>query len=170
MLKNDSNTIDTWIWAIPNVLFVQLIQTMNNSLVSCVNAIVSLFQEFFFKGHVLLAPAIEAGLLLPGRMFWQAGVEFHDEVGFVGAGVFIGEEDVEAIINDCKDAIENFDPNNILEVRRIQGFDETVLRAIYGTITHLEFHAGQIVYQTRLLLAEQYTLSWVPQTKEQAAQ
>ncbi len=74
------------------------------------------------------------------------------------------------IINDCKDAIEGFDPNNILKVRRIQGFERTALHAIYGTITHLEFHAGQIVYQTRLLLAEQYTLSWVPQSKEQAAE
>ena len=76
----------------------------------------------------------------------------------------------ERIINDCKDAIENFDPNNILKVRRIQGFDESALRAIYGTITHLEFHAGQIIYITRLLIGEQYTLNWVPQTKEQEAE
>ena len=74
------------------------------------------------------------------------------------------------IINDCKNAIKNFDPSKILEVRQIQGFDRSVLRAIYGTITHLEFHAGQIMYQTRLLLGEQYTLNWVPQTKEQGAE
>ena len=76
----------------------------------------------------------------------------------------------EGILSNCKDAIDDFDPNKILQVRRIQGFDETALLAIYGTITHLEFHAGQILYQTRLLLGEQYTLSWVPQTREQGAE
>ena len=74
------------------------------------------------------------------------------------------------IINDCKNAIENFDPHKILEIRRIQGFDRTALRAIYGTITHLEHHAGQIIYITRLLIGEQYKLRWVPQTKEQRAE
>ena len=73
-------------------------------------------------------------------------------------------------INDCKDAIESFDPDDILEVRRIQEFDRTALRAIYGTITHLEHHTGQITYITRLLIRDQYKLRWVPQTKEQGAE
>ena len=73
------------------------------------------------------------------------------------------------IIDACKDAIKNFDPDSLLEIKRVQGFDRTAMRAIYGTVTHLELHAGQITYITRLLTGGQYKLWWVPQTKEQGA-
>ena len=68
--------------------------------------------------------------------------------------------------------IESFDPNNILEVRRFQRFDRSVLSAIYGTIVHLELHAGQIIYITRLFMGEQYEpkSKWVSETTEQAAE
>ncbi len=90
-------------------------------------------------------------------------LEFKDEVKS-SKGELLAK--FEKTISDCKGAIESFDPSKILEVRRIQGFDRTALRAIYGTITHLEFHAGQIIYITRLLIGDQYKLRWVPQTKE----
>ncbi len=76
----------------------------------------------------------------------------------------------EKIIIDCKKTINNFNPANLLEVRRIQGFDENALSAIYGSVTHLELHAGQITYITRLILKSKYKLRWVPETKEQGAE
>lgn len=74
------------------------------------------------------------------------------------------------IINNCKKTIDNFNPGNLLEKRRIQGFDENALSAIYGAVTHLELHAGQITYITRIILKSNYKLSWIPQTKEQGAE
>jgi len=74
------------------------------------------------------------------------------------------------IISDCKKTINNFDPGNLLEKRRIQGFDENALSAIYRTVAHLELHTGQITYITRLILKSNYKLRWIPQTKEQGAE
>lgn len=74
------------------------------------------------------------------------------------------------IIAGCKKTINNLDPADLLEKRRIQGFDENVLSAIYISIAHLELHAGQITYITRLILKLKYKLRWIPQTKEQGAE
>ncbi len=38
MVKNNSNTVDIRMCSIPDVFFIQLIETMNNSLVSYFNA------------------------------------------------------------------------------------------------------------------------------------
>ena len=58
---------------------------------------------------------------------------------------------------------------DLLAARRIQGFDTTVLAAIYDTMCHLELHTGQVLYLTRLRLGETYRESWSPSTKEQGA-
>lgn len=73
------------------------------------------------------------------------------------------------IIGDSKKTINNFDPGNLLERLRIQGFEESALSAIYGTVNHLELHAGQIIFITRLILKSNYKLKWIPQIKEQSA-
>ena len=74
------------------------------------------------------------------------------------------------IISDSKKTINNFNPDNLLERLRIQGFEESALSAIYRVVAHLELHAGQIIYITRLILKSGYKLKWVPQTKEQGAE
>jgi hypothetical protein len=57
----------------------------------------------------------------------------------------------------------------LLEPRGIQGFDETVLSAISGCLSHLAGHAQEIVYITRLLRGDAYQFAWVPGTPEQGA-
>ncbi|MCY4484873.1 MAG: DUF1572 family protein [Spirochaetaceae bacterium] len=57
----------------------------------------------------------------------------------------------------------------ILDGRRIQGSDTTVLAAIYDTMSHLKLHTGQVLYLTRLRLGEAYRESWTPTTREQGA-
>ena len=57
----------------------------------------------------------------------------------------------------------------LLAARRIQGFDTTVLAAIYDTMCHLELHTGQVLYLTRLRLGESYRESWSPANAEQGA-
>jgi hypothetical protein len=57
----------------------------------------------------------------------------------------------------------------LLEPRRIQGFDETVLSAIFNSVSHLAGHTQEIVYATRLLLGDLYQFAWTPATPEQGA-
>jgi len=77
---------------------------------------------------------------------------------------------LQEIINECKKIINNFNPDNLLERRRIQGFEENILSAIYEVVSHLVLHSGQIIYITRLILKSNYKLKWIPETKEQGAE
>lgn len=75
--------------------------------------------------------------------------------------------------NDILDQVDGtytqVDPRQLLKKKRIQGFDESVLSAIYQTMTHLELHAGQISYITKIRKGNAYEESWKPTTKEQGA-
>jgi Protein of unknown function (DUF1572) len=57
----------------------------------------------------------------------------------------------------------------LIESRRIQGFDTTVLAAIFNSVSHLTGHVHQIVYITRWLLREKYKFHWAPKSAEQGA-
>ena len=61
----------------------------------------------------------------------------------------------------------NVGDSEILDGKRIQGFDTTVLDAIYDTMCHLKLHTGQVLYLTRMRLGEAYRESWSPATAEQ---
>jgi len=69
----------------------------------------------------------------------------------------------------CDRALEAFPPERLLERRRIQGFDTTVLSAIFDTVSHFVGHQHQIVYITRLRLGDAYRFQWAPATPEQGA-
>jgi len=60
------------------------------------------------------------------------------------------------IIDQVLETFSRLSAEELLEMRTIQGLDRSVLGAIYGTITHLELHAGQISYVTRLRLGSAY--------------
>ena len=57
----------------------------------------------------------------------------------------------------------------LLEARRIQGFDESVLSAIFESLAHFNGHTQEIVYITRLQLGGVYRFLWIPSTPEQIA-
>jgi hypothetical protein len=69
---------------------------------------------------------------------------------------------VDAVLAQVKDA-------TLLEPRRIQGFEETVLSAIFETLAHFNGHTQEIVYITRLQLRDTYRFEWIPSTPEQIA-
>lgn len=48
------------------------------------------------------------------------------------------------------ESLRRLDPNRLLDVRRIQDSEQTVLGAIYRVIGHLDGHGMQIVYVTRM--------------------
>jgi hypothetical protein len=57
----------------------------------------------------------------------------------------------------------------LLEPRRVQGFEETVLSAIFSSVAHLDGHTQEIVCLTRLQLGDAYRFAWTPATPEQGA-
>jgi hypothetical protein len=66
-------------------------------------------------------------------------------------------------------ALAGIGTSQLLEARRIQGFDETILSAIFDSLAHLTGHMQEIVYITRLQLGDAYRFDWKPQTPEQGA-
>ncbi|MBF0432432.1 MAG: DUF1572 family protein [Fibrobacteria bacterium] len=73
-------------------------------------------------------------------------------------------------IEECKTTIRQIKYDNLLAPRRIQGFEGTILSAMFDTIPHLELHAGQIVFITRMILKENFELRWKPLTKEEGTE
>ena len=57
----------------------------------------------------------------------------------------------------------------LLQRRRVQGFDTTVLAAVFHAVSHFEGHAQEVVYVTRLRRGGAYRLLWQPVTREQGA-
>ena len=68
-------------------------------------------------------------------------------------------DEVLAQVNDTK----------LLEPRRIQGFEETVLSAVFESLAHFNGHTQEIVYITRLQVGDAYRFAWIPSTPEQIA-
>jgi hypothetical protein len=69
----------------------------------------------------------------------------------------------------CDKVLASCPAGRLVEKRRIQGFDTTVLSAIYDTVNHFVGHQHQIVYITRLRLGDAYRFEWTPPTPEQGA-
>ena len=49
-----------------------------------------------------------------------------------------------AAVSEADDALARLDPAALLETRRIQGLDVTLLDAIFHAVEHFSMHAGQI--------------------------
>jgi uncharacterized damage-inducible protein DinB len=63
--------------------------------------------------------------------------------------------------------LERLTPQQLLEKRRIQGYDETVLGALLHTVTHFQGHVQEIIHMTRAQLGDTYRVEFVPQNEEQ---
>ena len=83
----------------------------------------------------------------------------------------VDKADLQAQFNRMLDRVaevySTLDAAEILDGKRIQGFDTTVLDAIYDTMCHLKLHTGQVLYLTRMRLGAAYRESWSPATAEQ---
>ena len=55
-----------------------------------------------------------------------------------------------ATVRDADRVLASLDPSALLEPRRIQTYDVTVLRAIYAVVEHFSMHAGQIVLLAKM--------------------
>lgn len=76
---------------------------------------------------------------------------------------------LDAVAAEADAVLARLTDADLLRPRRIQGFDETVLSALYDSLTHLNGHTQEIVYITRLQLGDAYRFAWAPTTPEQGA-
>jgi hypothetical protein len=76
---------------------------------------------------------------------------------------------LEAVVDEAKAVLAGQTPRQLLEARRIQGFDVTGLAAIFDSVPHFRGHTQEIIHLTRLQLDDAYKFAWAPATPEQGA-
>jgi uncharacterized damage-inducible protein DinB len=59
-------------------------------------------------------------------------------------------ERLESAVRDADETLARLAPGALLEPRRIQEHDVTVLEAIYHVVEHFAMHAGQIIFATKM--------------------
>lgn len=59
-----------------------------------------------------------------------------------------------AVVREADAVLAGLTPGNLVESRRIQGYEVTVLHAIYHVVEHLAEHTGQIIWATKSLTGE----------------
>jgi hypothetical protein len=79
------------------------------------------------------------------------------------------QSEFNAVLDQVFEVCSSLRAPHLLEIKRIQGVDVSVLGAIYKTMTHLELHAGQISLITRMRIGQPYNEFWKPANKEQGA-
>jgi hypothetical protein len=76
---------------------------------------------------------------------------------------------VEGVVDEARAVLARQTAGQLLQARRIQGFDVTGLAAIFDSVSHFRGHTQEIVHMTRLQLGEAYKFAWTPATAEQGA-
>ena len=74
-----------------------------------------------------------------------------------------------AVVAECDAVLAALPEPRLSETTRIQGFDATLLAAIFEAVSHFVGHQHQIVYITRLRLGDAYRFQWSPETPERGA-
>jgi hypothetical protein len=73
---------------------------------------------------------------------------------------------LEAVVGEAGAVLAGQTARQLLEVRRIQGFDVTGLAAIFDSVPHFRGHTQEIICLTRLQLGDAYQFAWTPATPE----
>jgi hypothetical protein len=76
---------------------------------------------------------------------------------------------LDAVVSEAKEVLRRLTARQLLEARRIQGFDVTGLAVIFNSVSHFRGHTQEIIHMTRLQLGEAYQFAWTPATPEQGA-
>ena len=75
----------------------------------------------------------------------------------------------DSAVAEAKAALAAASATDLLEHRRIQGFDVTGMQAIFESVAHFRGHTQEIVHLTRCQLGDAYEFGFVPATPEQGA-
>jgi hypothetical protein len=76
---------------------------------------------------------------------------------------------LDAVVGEARGVLGGLTARQLLEVRRIQGFDVTALAAVFDSVPHFRGHTQEIVHMTRSQLGDGYQFAWVPATPEEGA-
>jgi hypothetical protein len=76
---------------------------------------------------------------------------------------------LETVVLQADEVLARLPEAQLLEPRRIQGFEETLLSAIFGSVAHFHGHTQEIVLLTRLQRGDAYHFAWTPMSAEQGA-
>jgi hypothetical protein len=76
---------------------------------------------------------------------------------------------LDQVVGEAKEVLGRLSARQLLEVRRIQGFDVTALAAIFDSIPHFRGHTQEIIHMTRLQLGDAYRFAWKPTTPDEGA-
>jgi uncharacterized damage-inducible protein DinB len=58
------------------------------------------------------------------------------------------------VVEEAATIIEKITPERLAEPRTLQGYNTTVLEAVYQVVEHFSHHAGQILYVTKLVTSK----------------
>lgn len=72
-------------------------------------------------------------------------------------------------VEDAKQTLAQLDVARLLDRRRIQGFDTTVLVAVFDTVSHFQGHTQEVISLTRQQLGAAYEFYWIPSTDDEIA-
>jgi uncharacterized damage-inducible protein DinB len=91
---------------------------------------------------------------------------------FSERGPFAKEEllqRLEAVVNEAKAVLARQTARQLLDARRIQGFDVTGLEAIFDSVPHFRGHTQEVIHMTRYLVGDAYKFAWTPTMPEEGA-
>jgi uncharacterized damage-inducible protein DinB len=84
---------------------------------------------------------------------------------FAATNGLTGEElmgRLESVVKEALLVIQRLDEESLGHSRQIQGFDVTVMQALFHTVPHFVGHTHQILMLTRLALGSEYQFEWSP--------
>jgi hypothetical protein len=76
---------------------------------------------------------------------------------------------LDTVIGETREVLCKLTARQLLEARRIQGFDVTGMAAIFDSVPHFRGHTQEIIHMSRLQLGDAYQFAWKPTTPEQGA-
>ena len=56
-----------------------------------------------------------------------------------------------ATVEEADDVLARLEPSALLETRRVQGLDVTLLAAVFHAVEHFSMHTGQVILLTKML-------------------
>jgi hypothetical protein len=74
---------------------------------------------------------------------------------------------LEGVVGNAKRILVGVEARQLVELRRIQGFDVTGVAAIFDSVPHFRGHTQEIVHMTRLQLGDAYKFAWTPSSPAQ---
>ena len=72
-----------------------------------------------------------------------------DERAIISRGELLSQ--LKQTLEEVDEVLSSFDAGRILEHRKIQGSDVTVLEAVFHVVEHFSMHTGQIILLTKML-------------------